>query len=50
MSVKVRFEQRQVYYAECPVCGFLVDGPTEKRVEYLLRSHEYFIHERGLAQ
>ena len=37
------------YYAICETCQSEIEGPTEKRVKYLLESHQYWIHERGLA-
>ena len=37
------------YYAICDTCKTEIEGPTVKRVKYLLESHEYWIHSRGLA-
>jgi hypothetical protein len=36
------------FYETCSDCGIELDGPSEKRVSYLLKSHRYWIHERGL--
>jgi hypothetical protein len=41
---------RPYYYEDCETCGLTLEAATEKRLRYLVNSHRYWIHERGLAQ
>jgi hypothetical protein len=50
MSVKVERRMTTTFIEACPECGYEIDARTEKRLKYLMESHRFWIHERGLAQ